>query len=149
MARDNEVKPLPLRQTTFEGNASIGRLDPWTWLINEWSFKWSQRNFQRKNPQTSSKLFSCVAYVMLSTWKRVNEAWNTLSFSFSYCRRKTDMKIIFQITKTHESESREMEIERTARVRFSANENDLVERQRYDFENFMKWLKSKKIKLSG
>ena len=57
------------------------------------------------------------------------------------------MKIIF--TKTHESESREMEIERTARVRFSANENDLVERQRYDFENFMKWLKSKKIKLSG
>ena len=57
------------------------------------------------------------------------------------------MKIIF--TKTHESESREMEIERTARVHFSANENDLVERQRYDFENFMKWLKSKKIKLSG
>ena len=59
------------------------------------------------------------------------------------------MKIIFQITKTHESESREMEIERTAGVHFSANENDLVERQRYDFENFMKWLKSKKIKLSG
>ena len=57
------------------------------------------------------------------------------------------MKIIF--TKTHESESRETEIERTARVHFSANENDLVERQRYDFENFMKWLKSKKIKLSG
>lgn len=59
------------------------------------------------------------------------------------------MKIIFQITKSHESESIGMEIERTARVRFSANENDLVERQRYDFENFMKWLKSKKIKLSG
>ena len=57
------------------------------------------------------------------------------------------MKIIF--TKTRESESRETEIERTARVHFSANENDLVERQRYDFENFMKWLKSKKIKLSG
>ena len=57
------------------------------------------------------------------------------------------MKIIF--TKTHESESRGMEIERTARVRFSANENDLVERQRYDFETFMKSLKSKKIKFSG
>ena len=77
--------------------------------------------------------------------------WSLKYFELRYfvLPKKTDMKIIFQITRNHESESRGIEIERTARVRFSANENDLVERQRYDFETFMQSLKSKKIKFSG
>ena len=59
------------------------------------------------------------------------------------------MKIIFQITKNHESEFGGIKIEQTAKVRFSANENDLIERQWYDFETFVQSLKSNKIKLSG
>ena len=59
------------------------------------------------------------------------------------------MKIIFQATQNHDSESREIEIERPAKVRFSVNENDLIELRRYNFEAFMQTLKSKKIKFSG
>ena len=59
------------------------------------------------------------------------------------------MKIIFQTTKNHDSESRRIEIERPAKVRFSVNENDLIELRRYNFEAFMQTLKSKKIKFSG
>ena len=59
------------------------------------------------------------------------------------------MKIIFQITKNHDSESRGNEIERPAKVHFSVNENDLIELRRYNFETFMQTVKSKKIKFSG
>ena len=58
------------------------------------------------------------------------------------------MKIIFQITKNHETEFGGINIEQTAKVRFSANENDLVERQRFDFGNFVQSVKSNMIKLS-
>ena len=58
------------------------------------------------------------------------------------------MKIIFQI-KNHESDSGGIKIEQTAKVPFSANENELVERQRYDFEFILQLLKSNKIKVSG
>ena len=59
------------------------------------------------------------------------------------------LKKFFQITKNHESEFGGIKIEQTAKVRFSANENDLVERQRFDFGNFVQLLKSNMIKLSG
>jgi len=59
------------------------------------------------------------------------------------------MKIIFQIPKNHDSESRGVEIERPAMVRFSVNENDLIELRRYNFEACMQTVKSKKIKFSG
>ena len=59
------------------------------------------------------------------------------------------MKIIFQTNKNHVSESGRIKIEQTAKVHFSANENDLVERQRYDFEFFLQLLKSYKIKVLG
>ena len=59
------------------------------------------------------------------------------------------MKIIFQKTKNHESDSRGINIVQTPKVSFSADENDLVERQRFDFENFVQSVKSNMIKLSG
>ena len=61
------------------------------------------------------------------------------------------MKIRFYFTdsKDQESELKENKNERIATVRLSSNNNDLMERRRYDFSTFWKLIKSNKIQLSG
>ena len=61
------------------------------------------------------------------------------------------MKIIFHRKENHGilSELGEKNAERVTTIRSSLNENDLIERRRYDFHTFMQIAKLRKIKLPG
>ena len=59
------------------------------------------------------------------------------------------MRIIFTNDNDIASGSTETELEGTAKIRVVLNENDLMQRRWFDFDTFMKWVKSNKIKLSG
>ena len=59
------------------------------------------------------------------------------------------MRIIFTNASNILSESVGTGSEGTAKVCVALNENDLVERRWFDFDTFMKWVKSNKMKLSG
>ena len=59
------------------------------------------------------------------------------------------MRIIFTNDNDVASGSTETELEGTAKIRVVLNENDLMQRRWFDFDTFMKWVKSNKLKLSG
>ena len=59
------------------------------------------------------------------------------------------MRIIFTNDNDIASGSIETELEGTAKIRVVLNENDLMQRRWFDFDTFMKWVKSNKLKLSG
>ena len=61
------------------------------------------------------------------------------------------MKIIFHRKENHGilSELGEKNAERVTTIRSSLNENDLIERRRYDVHTFMRIVKLRKIKLPG
>ena len=61
------------------------------------------------------------------------------------------MRIIYKMTDDHviEPGTDEIKKERIAKVRLSFDENDLIERRRFDFDVFMKFAQSKKMKLTG
>ena len=62
------------------------------------------------------------------------------------------MKIIFYRNEHHEIQSELSENNvcgEVTKVRFSLDENDLIERRRYNFHTFMQAVKSRKIKLPG
>ena len=59
------------------------------------------------------------------------------------------MRIIYTNDNDIASGSVGTELEGTAKVCVSLNENDLMERRWFDFNTFMKWVKSNKMKLSG
>ena len=61
------------------------------------------------------------------------------------------MRIIYQITDEDviKPESNEKKKERVAKVRLSLDENDLIERRRFDFGVFVKFAQSQKVKLTG
>ena len=59
------------------------------------------------------------------------------------------MRIIFTNDHDIASGSIETELEGTAKIRVVLNENDLMQRRWFDFDTFMKWVKSNKLKLSG
>lgn len=59
------------------------------------------------------------------------------------------MRIIFTNDNDIASGSTETESEGTAKICVVLNENDLMQRRWFDFDTFMKWVKSNKLKLSG
>ena len=61
------------------------------------------------------------------------------------------MKIIYKMTDDHviEPGTDEIKKERIAKVRLSLDENDLIERRRFDFGVFVKFAQSQKVKLTG
>ena len=61
------------------------------------------------------------------------------------------MRIIFKMTDDHviEPGTNEIKKERIAKVRLSFDENDMIERRRFDLVVFMKFAQSKKMKLTG
>ena len=61
------------------------------------------------------------------------------------------MKIIFHRNENHGilSDLGENDVRRMTTIRFSLNENDLIERRRYDFHTFMQIVKLRRIKLPG
>ena len=61
------------------------------------------------------------------------------------------MRIIYQITDEDviEPDSNENKKERVAKVRLSLDENDLIERPRFNFGVFVKFAQSQKVKLTG
>ena len=61
------------------------------------------------------------------------------------------MRIIYKMTDDHAIEpgTNEIKKERIAKVRLSLDENDLIERRRFDFGVFMTFAQSQKVKLTG
>ena len=59
------------------------------------------------------------------------------------------MRIIFTKDNDIASGSTGTESEGNAKICVVSNENDLMQRRWFDFDTFMKWVKSNKLKLSG
>ena len=76
---------------------------------------------------------------------------STIHLSKRFSFHKTNMKIIFHRKENHGilSELGEKNAEQVTTIRSSLNENDLIERRRYDVHTFMRIVRLRKIKLPG